>query len=240
LNEVEFKGQKIKYILVIKNVKNMNLRIKPDQTVNVSANNMIPLNIIENFIFSKGDYILKALQKYVELEKYSPKPKQYISGESFRILGRDLRLKVIQAKAESIESDGIFLNVYVKETANLSKKKSIVDKWILSQCSSIFNEICCEVFSIFKKYDVAYPKIQIRDMISRWGSCQPKREIITLNKRLIEAPRNCIEYVVLHEFAHFIHPNHSKKFYSFVAMLMPDYKERKRVLEGREYYLSDL
>lgn len=51
------------------------------------------------------------------------------------------------------------------------------------------------------------------------------------NKRLLEAPRNCIEYVVMHEFCHFIHPNHSKHFYSFLAMLMPDWKERKTVLD---------
>ncbi|OYP38116.1 metal-dependent hydrolase [Lachnotalea glycerini] len=56
---------------------------------------------------------------------------------------------------------------------------------------------------------------------------------MSLNSKLIEAPRNCIEYVVLHEFTHFIHPNHSKKFYDFVAMLMPDWKERKMELEKR-------
>jgi predicted metal-dependent hydrolase len=59
-----------------------------------------------------------------------------------------------------------------------------------------------------------------------------KKGIITLNKRLLEAPRNCIEYVVMHEFCHFIHPNHSKHFYGFLSMLMPDWKERKKLLEN--------
>ena len=68
-------------------------------------------------------------------------------------------------------------------------------------------------------------------MTSRWGSCQTVKGIITLNSKLIEKPLRCIEYVVLHEFAHFIHPNHSKEFYDFVASLMPDWKERKIELE---------
>jgi predicted metal-dependent hydrolase len=73
-------------------------------------------------------------------------------------------------------------------------------------------------------------------MTSRWGSCQPKRGLITLNKRLLEVPRNCIEYVVMHEFVHFIHPNHSKQFYEFLSVLMPDWKERKAFLEKSYFY----
>ena len=68
-------------------------------------------------------------------------------------------------------------------------------------------------------------------MISRWGSCQPKRNILTFNYQLIEAPMFCIEYVVTHEFTHFLYPNHSKLFYQQLSMFMPDWKDRKEVLE---------
>ena len=70
------------------------------------------------------------------------------------------------------------------------------------------------------------------NMETRWGSCLVKKGIITLNKRLLEAPRNCIEYVVMHELCHFIYPNHSKQFYSFLTTLMPDWKERKQFLDN--------
>ena len=88
-----------------------------------------------------------------------------------------------------------------------------------------------QAVELFEKYGVAYPTLKIRYMTSRWGSCQPKKGIITLNSKLIEAPRNCIEYVILHELVHFIHPNHSRQFWDFVAMMMPDWKERKKELE---------
>lgn len=73
-------------------------------------------------------------------------------------------------------------------------------------------------------------------METRRGSCLVKKGIITLNTRLLEAPQNRIEYVVMHELCHFIHPNHSKNFYVFLTMLMPDWKERKRALENMAAY----
>lgn len=86
-------------------------------------------------------------------------------------------------------------------------------------------------YPAFQKYGVGVPKIRIRDMKTRWSSCLTQKGIITLNKRLLEVPRNCIEYVVMHELCHFIHPNHSKNFYLFLSVLMPDWRERKSVLD---------
>ncbi|MEG2396279.1 MAG: M48 family metallopeptidase, partial [Oscillospiraceae bacterium] len=79
-------------------------------------------------------------------------------------------------------------------------------------------------------YKIPNVIIKIRKMKSRWGSCQPKTGIVTLNSQLINAPIGCIEYVVLHELCHFVQPNHSKDFYSLVSAIMPDYKERKKLL----------
>ena len=73
-------------------------------------------------------------------------------------------------------------------------------------------------------------------MISRWGSCQPKRKILTFNIALLEAPLSCIEYVATHEFVHFLQPDHSRKFYQYLSMFMPDWKERKNELEQLNYY----
>ena len=95
---IELNGRTVEYDLERKNVKNLNLRIKADQSVYVSANHKVSEKTIQDFLQSKSDYILKALDRYAEMAKYAPKPKTYVDGESFRILGHDLRLKVIQGK----------------------------------------------------------------------------------------------------------------------------------------------
>ena len=99
----------------------------------------------------------------------------------------------------------------------------------------MLEQICREIYPLFKGYGVPWPKITVRDMTSCWGSCRPARAAITLNSRLIGQPRDSIEYVVLHEFAHFIHPNHSKDFYALVSELMPDWRERKEKLRMPVY-----
>ena len=234
IRNVRCEQRVLEYQLTRKQVKNINLRVKPEGQVFVSASESVPVEFIDNFVKEKQEYIIRALNKYEENRKYvSFAPRQYVSGESFDILGKSLRLKVIQGKQESVTTDGVFIFLTVRNKENQKRKENLMNNWLKEMQTGTFNQISREIYQIFKKYDVEYPIVKVRYMTSRWGSCQSKRGVITLNSKLIEAPRNCIEYVVLHEFTHFIHPNHSKKFYDFVAMLMPDWKERKMELEKR-------
>lgn len=232
IRKVQCEQRVLEYQLTRKKVKNINLRLKSDGQIFVSASDQVPVDFIDNFIKEKQEYIIRVLDKYEENRKYvSVAPRKYVSGESFEILGKSLRLKVIEGQLESVITDGVFIFLTVKNKENQKRKENLMNSWLKEMQMGTFNQICREIYQIFKKYDVEYPVVKIRYMISRWGTCQPKRGVITLNSKLIEAPKNCIEYVVLHEFAHFIHPDHSKKFYDFVAMLMPDWKERKKELE---------
>lgn len=226
-------GQRVlEYQLTRKQVKNINLRIKPDGQICVSASNRVPVGFIDDWIEQKQEYIIRALD-FCEKKRQSvpDTPKQYIDGESFNMLGRSLQLKVIQGQEELVSADGDFLFLTVKDKENQKHKEKLINQWIKEIQIETFNQICREVHQIFQRYNIEYPIVKVRRMTSRWGSCQPGKGIITLNSKLIETPKSCIEYVVLHEFAHFIHPNHSRQFYNFVELLMPDWKERKKELE---------
>ena len=226
----------IPYLLTRKSVKNVNLRIKPEGEVLVSANNSVPTDFIDAFIEKKQRYIFSALSKYEEKKKlFQAVPKRYVSGESYDLLGKSLRLKVEANKEENVYTDGVYIFLKVKDKDDFRHKEIMMSKWLKQYQTTVFEELLQEKYLLFEKYGVTYPTLKIRNMTSRWGSCQPKKGIITLNSKLIEAPRNCIEYVILHELVHFIHPNHSRQFWDFVAMMMPDWKERKEELEKRIY-----
>lgn len=228
---VTAEGREIRYCLERKNVKNLNLRVRKDGAVFVSANETVSCKEIDDFVCSKAQYIIGAIERFHDMAKYKPQPKQYVSGETFCIQGRGLRLQVSQAKKDCISSDGIYIYLEVKDVNDFEKKKRIVTRFLDQQCKNVFGEVLDEVYPLFAKYGVDKPILRIRDMETRWGSCLTNKGIVTLNKRLIEAPRNCIEYVMMHELCHFIHPNHSKSFYMFLTMLMPDWKGRKLHLE---------
>ena len=236
IKEIVLNGKRIEYELQRKDVKNINLRIKSDRTIFVSANTRISERIIEEFIESKSVYILKALAHYEELAKYAPKPKQFVDGETFRILGHDRRLKVVEAKKSKVECDESYITLTVKNADDYEMKKKLMDKWLVSICKDTIQSLCDAIYPKFQKYGVEYPVIRYRNMVSRWGSCQPKRCVLTFNFALVEAPISCIEYVVVHEFTHFLQPNHSKKFYQQLAMFMPDWEERKKILEKGNAY----
>ena len=224
-------GREISYVLERKKVKNLNLRIRKDGSVFVSANDTVSFDEVDEFVCNKASYILSAVKRFNEMALYKPQPKQYVSGETFYLQGRALRLQVSQAAKDSISSDGVCIYLKAKDVNDFEKKRRMVNRFLDSQCKTIFVEVMDELYPLFKKYGIEKPALRIRDMETRWGSCLAKKGIVTLNKRLLEAPRNCIEYVVMHELCHFMHPNHSKYFYAFLSMLMPDWKERKQFLD---------
>jgi len=87
------------------------------------------------------------------------------------------------------------------------------------------------LYPIIAKHGINQPALQVRKMKTLWGSCSAKHGKINLNYYLYKASPPCIDYVVLHELIHFIYPKHNKDFYEFLTIHMPDWKERKRILD---------
>ncbi len=169
----------IEYILIRKQVKNVNLRIRRDGTVVISANKNVPLTFIDAFVCRKSEFIISGIEKIRKHQEIK-----------------------IQSKPSITEEEREYLV-----------------------------GLCEEVYPFFQKYTPKFPEIRIKEMTSMWGSCRPKRNIITLNSRLLLYPRACVEFIIMHEFVHFIHPNHSKEFYETMDKMMPDWRVRKECLK---------
>lgn len=220
----------IEFTFERKKINNINLRIKNDGSVYVSAPLRVPVKTVEGFVISKSGYIRNAVRHFSK-RKVKKAEMQYVSGESVTMLGRELQIVVEKESKEYVSCDGINVYIHVRQPDNYNRKRNLFNAWLDKQCLTVFEDIMHEVHKKFAPYNIAFPQLKIRRMTSRWGSCQPFKGVITLNRRLIEAPKNCIEYVVFHEFCHFIHPDHSKKFYALLQLMLPDWKECKRVLE---------
>ncbi len=240
MKSININGRKIPYILTRKPVKNINIRVKPDKIIYVSANKMVSEKYIKQLLHSKEDFIINALEKYDLIKEHKDKQNQLNTGEELLFLGKRFLLTVIKSDEEFIVLKEDYAYLYVNDPQCYERKKAVIDLWLQNQCQKIFHEINLKVHDIFKKYGVALAPLKIKKMVSRYGSCHLKQGHITMNIKLIQAPITCIEYVMLHEYAHFIHPNHSKKFHQFVQTLMPDYKERIRTLKSPEYSIKDL
>lgn len=230
IRKVQGQERVFQYILTRKPVKNLNMRVKPNGEIHVSAHRLVPVKYIDHFVLSHEKTLIKALDKYEKIRYNKQQPLQYVSGEKVKYLGQELHLLVENGRIEEVEKCGQFLFLRVRDTLDFARKERVIKKWLKKMQWEVFEKICEEIYPLFKPYGVKYPLLKIRNMKSRWGSCQPQKGIITLNGNMITAPREAIEYVVLHEFAHFIHPNHSKDFYTLVEQMMPDWKARKAML----------
>ncbi len=210
-----------------KDVKNITLKVKPSGEVILTA----PKSASEEHL----KYVVKKRTKWIEKKKeffasFNVIEKEYVSGEDFKYLGRSYRLKVIESKKEAVKLQRGYLELYVKNRDDLKRKQSLVYEWYYEKALFHFFNILQEWNKIVKK-DIK--NIKIRQMKTRWGSCNPHKSYINLNIELIKKPRICIDYVVFHELVHLIWPNHSKEFYNYLSLYMSDWKERKILLEKK-------
>lgn len=220
----------IEYDLQIKKVKNINIRIKRDLSVHVSASSRVPLSKIERILSDKSDFILSAIAKYEELAKKEQTRPQ--SGDFVAVFGKPLPIVAVAGKKNQaiIYEDKIVMTL--KDTSDTKTKEKALSSALETLLQSTVEEICRKVYPNFAGYIPDFPALKFRHMKSRWGSCNYKKYILTFNCSLVHAPIECIEYVVLHEFTHFIHPNHSKDFYRELSRFSPRYKELKKALEN--------
>lgn len=163
------------------------------------------------------------------------KDRQYEDGDILYLRGEARRLRVVCGCRETVEEIGRVLLVTQKETGDAARRKRMMDKYLTARCREEIERLCHEVYPEFEKLGVAWPEIRIRSMVSRWGSCHPAKGVLTFARQLLEVPERCMEYVVVHEFAHFIHPDHSPRFHDFMSEMLPDWKERRRLLNSREW-----
>ena len=112
-----------------------------------------------------------------------------------------------------------------------SRVVSVFEKQAKEMLMSIFEQKRIRLDKVMDDYRLAHPEITIRKMKGKWGSCTPSKAKIVMNQMLIHVPVQCIEYVLIHEYMHMICPDHSKRFYSLMQNLMPDYKSCMKLLK---------
>ena len=235
---VKYGGQSILYSVVKRpSRRTLGIEVHPDGRVLVLAPPGCDESTIAERVLRRVRWISRQL---VMFSRYEPRtvPRQYLSGECHRYLGRQYRLRISggdcgapEAKVKLTRGE---LVVSGPRRPSREKVKELLQNWYLKRAAEIFESIATQTFQTFAQRGIAPPQIAIREMKRRWGSLSPRGQM-TLNLRLIQAPRRCIEYVVVHELCHLVHRDHSRSFFRLLRQAMPDWEARKQRLE--EYLL---
>lgn len=215
-------------IIARKKIKNSNLKVRPNFTVELSVPESASQEYIDSFLEKKKDWIEKQIQFFKD-NLINETEKKYISGESVKYLGKNYRLKVHKGKEKYVKFMRGYIHLYCLENSGLEDKKELLQNWLKERAKD-------KIMVIAKKYLdklEEVPDIKFRDMKTRWGSCNSEKKRIIFNWRLIEKSPYGIEYVVVHELVHLKYNNHSKAFFKYLSVKLPDWEKRREILYNK-------
>jgi hypothetical protein len=173
---------------------------------------------IRRLVESKADWIRTTQEK---AKKLGPAPvrKKYVEGEDFWYLGQAYRLEMAQGKKTALHLDGCFK----MSPATPPKTRLAFENWYKKQARVLLPG---RVSQLAAKHGFNYQQVRITSARTRWGSCS-SRGTLSFTWRLVMAPEDMIEYVIVHELVHLRVHNHSREFWRQVGQIMPDYKEKR-------------
>lgn len=178
-------------------------------------------------IFCFIDKNLKWIIRNYELKQL--KPRQFNDDETYLYLGKHYKLIIYQSNHPEVLINSDQIIIYSK-CQNYTTLYHILDDWKTKMAEIIFNELLMQAFIKMSSFLPKFPTLQIKNYQSRWGCCYYKSNKIILNRSLIHVPLCLIEYVIYHELAHLVYPNHSEKFHQFLKQFIPNEKALKREL----------
>jgi predicted metal-dependent hydrolase len=149
--------------------------------------------------------------------------KELVAGEAFLFLGQNYSLELVR------ESRGeVRLNGRRFELSRDDRKigRTLFQHWY---CTQAKKHIGPRVANLAKSMGVAFKRISVRDLKYRWGSCTPNGTI-TFNWRIVQAPMVVVDYLIAHELAHLLEPNHSPEFWNIVAVQVPSWPKARNWL----------
>jgi predicted metal-dependent hydrolase len=212
------------YVLVRSRRRSIGLEVRPDATLVVRAPTRTPLWFVESLLREKAGWIEEKLSKARSHVSLLPRH-DFLTGERFPYLGREWPLAVVAFQKTPLTFDdkaGFSLDM-----AAFDRGEVIFEQWYRDQARKLLAE---RVQHFAPLVGVSLPRLRITGAERRWGSCSTTGTV-SFTWRLIMAPMDVIDYVVVHELAHRREMNHSVRFWALVVSVLPDYEERRRWLK---------
>lgn len=225
---LEIAGMQIPVAIENRHNRNMYLRVKSSGDVFLTCPSYVSRSEAMRFLSEKEDWLAMALNHMKEknmMLRYGGDDGKAV------IFGRELPAIYVSDYCQRVELENDRVVYYLRER-NAEEEFRLFYK----EAAEILLEL---IQTERQKWDrliciensLPFPEIRVRYMTSRWGSCTPIKNKISISSRLIHFPRACLSYVLLHEYAHLLVQNHSRDFYAVVERYMPDYRDYRSMLK---------
>ncbi len=213
--------------VVYKKVKYLRIAVYPPLgQVRVSAPTRLGDEQVRLAVIERLPWILRQREHFQTAERQSRR--EMVDGESHLVWGAALRLQVIeQPGRERVEAGADRLLLYVPAGTTPEFRLALLERWLREQ---LRHAVIAQIAVWEQRLQVTVPQWTIRQMKTRWGSCNPQTRRISFNAELARKPPDCLEYIVVHEMAHYFHDGHGSGFTGFMDRHLPDWRVRRREL----------
>lgn len=228
---IRFEG--IDIIANVKRVRTLRLSIKrdgsPQLTIPLGMNENIVLDFLQKNAQWLHTHVTKAKERYTQQKNLTQHA--YTQGEFFQFLGKAYTLQIEHHNAPvhvTLTPDNKLLVQLRKDSSSTTLQRAI-NTWYHKQIQRIITQLLDQWLPIMQEGPLC--EIRYKNMVSRWGSIKPQQRIVCFNLRLVFYPIEAIEQVVVHELCHLKEPSHNANFHALMAHYLPDYKQRKLLLQ---------
>jgi predicted metal-dependent hydrolase len=213
--------------VVQKDIKNVHLSVHPPNgRVRIAAPLRMSMNTIRVFAISKLDWIKEQQRKLREQEREPVR--EYLDRESHYVWGKRYLLEVVEAdQAPAVELKHNKLLLHVRPGTGDDRRETIVETWYREQVRGEAPDLIAKWEPLM---DVSVTRFFVQRMKTRWGSCNPRTHSIRLNTDLAKKPRECLEYIVVHEMLHLLEPTHNARFVALMDRFMPRWHFHREML----------
>lgn len=213
--------------LVFKDIKNVHLSVHPPTgRVRIAAPCNMSVDAIRLFAISKLGWIKRQQRRQRSQERETPR--EYVERESHYLWGRRYLLRVIEGASRShVEISHRHIELAIPRGADPKRRRDVLDAWYREELRSAASDL---VRKRAEQLGVTVERFFIQRMKTKWGGSSPQRRTIRLNLELAKKDRECLDYVILHELAHFIVPDHGEGFIALLDRHMPNWRHVKKHL----------
>jgi predicted metal-dependent hydrolase len=213
--------------VVLKDIKNVHLSVLPPSgRVRISAPARMSLDTIRAFAVSKLDWIKKQQARLQAQERETRR--EYLDRESHFVWGKRYLLKVVEEeRAPSVLLEHGHMLLTVRPRADEAKRRTVAEDWYREQLKNAIPTLLAKWEPLI---GVRVERFFAQRMKTKWGSCNPRARSIRLNTDLAKKPRECLEYVVVHEMIHILEPTHNARFVALMDRAMPQWRAYKEQL----------
>lgn len=210
--------------VVLKDIKNVHLSVYPPAgRVRISAPSRMSLDTIRVFAISKLDWIKRQQEKLRGQQRETPR--DFLDRESHYLWGKRYLLKVIEAEAApEITLKHSQMLLQVRPGTEVERRQALVDAWYREQLRAALPDLVAKWESLM---GVKVVRFYVQRMRTRWGTCNPRRRSIRLNTELAKKPRECLEYILIHEMVHLLEPSHNAHFVRLMDHFMPKWRHHR-------------